>query len=519
MEILPGTTIFSISAPSEAAADQLLDRGPWSILGYSFSMHHWPASCRLDDIPLHLISFWIQVLGLKQGQMTYSNARMIGTQIGEFFVLMIQTRMMAVVFLLFVFVWILVLLSPQVSGSLTLLLNPPRLKFNMKDSNFCIYCGRFGHIINTCTFPRHPSSERIGPWMAIPTLCRLPLDTHHNWDRFQHQSYVSRHSCPVYLHQSYATRPWTSLPVTGALVLAQPQQGHWQSTPIILPITSFPDVMSDEAGPSNPLPADKGKAIMDDWDDSSTSISPPPPIIPDVEDMQLAISLSLAELGVPPSQLALAHQEVLLESTLNAPIFSFQPAQQQLPPHDYSSVFAPTPHIYPYIPPFSSPDPRLPIVGPPLNHFPEIALPSVNPASSEPIFSQPIPPLDSLATLTHQFQQLRVRKCIRKALAETDHQLKKYKSLALVSPNPSLPSPPPSTITKPRCGHPPFASSAGRGGQGSYGCPLYGSSPKPSSTIPTLETVGVSSSSDTSVLQASEPLVSTSTMTDFGISS
>lgn len=49
--------------------------------------------------------------------------------------------------------------------------------------------------------------------------------------------------------------------------------------------------------------------------------------------------------------------------------------------------------------------------------------------------------------------------------------------------------------------------------------PVYGPSTFPSSTIPTMETVGLSSNSGTSVLQASEPLVSTSTMADFGTGS
>ncbi|KAK9939728.1 hypothetical protein M0R45_016417 [Rubus argutus] len=41
MELLGGTSIFSISAPSEAATDKLLEHGPWSVMGCSFSLHPW----------------------------------------------------------------------------------------------------------------------------------------------------------------------------------------------------------------------------------------------------------------------------------------------------------------------------------------------------------------------------------------------------------------------------------------------------------------------------------------------
>lgn len=83
LEPLQDKKIFSSTVEDAAVGQRLMARSPWSIMGCSFSIHIWPSESRLQDVPLHLLSFWIQIHGLALGQMTLTNAKMIGEQIGS----------------------------------------------------------------------------------------------------------------------------------------------------------------------------------------------------------------------------------------------------------------------------------------------------------------------------------------------------------------------------------------------------------------------------------------------------
>lgn len=218
---------------------------------------------------------------------------------------------------------------------------------------------------------------------------------------------------------------WDPQPIPGAIILAHRLHGRWQDqNPIssLSPISTVHVVTSDVAGPSNTKPIDKGKAKIGDWAMTAAPMSPDNLPSPFVEDMQLAISLSLAEMIdqptlldstslMPPSlfetqveqlrqlasvsnpallQAILAHQEVLLDSNL------FEP-NPQAAPQLISPLYNPDPSqiplLFPPAPPVIShhiPKPSLPL---------EPHLPSVH-----------IPPLGSLSHLAHQFQELRLRK-------------------------------------------------------------------------------------------------------------
>lgn len=165
MELLSGSSVFSFTAPSAAATLNLLEKGPWFFMGNSFTVHPWPLNSRLADLPLHLITFWVQVHGLQRGHTTRKNARWIGDQIGQvvdidadgvptgnkgFLRIRIQMNSRSPLSPGFWF--------PHTEREATW----ADFRYE-KLSDFCFRCGRLGHIVNTCTYAFHPFADKLGP--------------------------------------------------------------------------------------------------------------------------------------------------------------------------------------------------------------------------------------------------------------------------------------------------------------------------------------------------------------------
>lgn len=82
LEPIHDNRTYSITVDDVAAGQRFMAWGSWSVKGYSFSIHNWPWESRLEDLPLHLLSIWIQVHGLPLCQMTLENAKVIGAHVG-----------------------------------------------------------------------------------------------------------------------------------------------------------------------------------------------------------------------------------------------------------------------------------------------------------------------------------------------------------------------------------------------------------------------------------------------------
>lgn len=169
--------VYSIFAPSAAAADQVLERGPWSVMGNSVSVHPWPHHRILEDILLHLISFWIQIHGLPRDLMTEENARLIAGQVGQ--VLIIEDPHSLDVWRGYLRVCF------QIDSRNPLV---PGFWFDLNDieatwaeihyerlSDMCFSCSHLGHTLAHYQITRHPSAARMGAWLATPSPRRLPL--------------------------------------------------------------------------------------------------------------------------------------------------------------------------------------------------------------------------------------------------------------------------------------------------------------------------------------------------------
>lgn len=74
--------IFAITVGKEAIARRLLERNPWFIKDYTFSVKLWPSYHYLDDIDANRAIFWIQAHGVPKQLCTVKNGRCISERLG-----------------------------------------------------------------------------------------------------------------------------------------------------------------------------------------------------------------------------------------------------------------------------------------------------------------------------------------------------------------------------------------------------------------------------------------------------
>jgi hypothetical protein len=73
---------FLFAVPLQSHIDRILQQGPWNIRGSLLLLHPWTRALALNEVELFLCSFWIQVHGLPQQNMTIKNAIRIGKALG-----------------------------------------------------------------------------------------------------------------------------------------------------------------------------------------------------------------------------------------------------------------------------------------------------------------------------------------------------------------------------------------------------------------------------------------------------
>lgn len=248
-------------------------------------------------------------------------------------------------------------------------------------------------------------------------------------------------------------------------------------------------------GTSAAHPLDKGKAKVDDWDTPTTPSPPPRQPTPDVEDMQLALALSLEEFMDSASSLGPSHSHI--QPTIEDPTTQILFPDPQTDPALFHALLAqherllepnlllpPHTQTLPTFQPSCISSHRLqafpPAVYNPSDLYQEnLSTHTPHTSNSESILYgisttdvSAIPPLGTLAALGFQFQQLKLRKRLLEALEETDRQIKRSRIGGSEVTDPFMALPVFVDGNKPKRGRSVPSSSAGRlRGRGRRGRP------------------------------------------------
>ncbi|KAK9932679.1 hypothetical protein M0R45_019904 [Rubus argutus] len=167
--------IFSIKM-SKVDARQVLDGGPWHVENHHFTVLPWAPNCTINDVPFYLVTYWVRITGLTPEKMIESNARLIGSEIGEVFKLDHTSPEDA---FLRGYLRIRIRLDsrkPLPTGFWLPISDhsSSRVEYIYEGLHtFCWHCGRLGHNMDICKdkvsdLPSGGMSECrwFGPWMA-----------------------------------------------------------------------------------------------------------------------------------------------------------------------------------------------------------------------------------------------------------------------------------------------------------------------------------------------------------------
>lgn len=149
--------VYSIQVGDESVAWRILDRNPWFVKGYTFSVKPWPIYHSLDVIDVNRATFWVQAHGIPRNRCTKKNTRYLGEKLGVVMEIEdpLQDGFMGFLRIKVdldatkpIVTW--VSMPCPIKGTRFI-----RLKYEgLQD--FCPHCGRIGHS-NGCPWPRNPS--------------------------------------------------------------------------------------------------------------------------------------------------------------------------------------------------------------------------------------------------------------------------------------------------------------------------------------------------------------------------
>ncbi|CAL9016473.1 unnamed protein product [Prunus brigantina] len=167
--------LFTVVVQDEDMADQIINGGPWSVMGYCFNIHRWPSSMAIEELPLHKVAFWIQAHGIPLNLLTAGNALEIGEKLGEVIevedpwekgsrgflrmrVLVDSNNPLPQGF------WL-----PRAEGQSTWV----EFKYE-RLSDFCFNCGKLGHLYRNCSSNRSQldtfEETAYGEWMKTSAI-------------------------------------------------------------------------------------------------------------------------------------------------------------------------------------------------------------------------------------------------------------------------------------------------------------------------------------------------------------
>ncbi|XP_048435342.1 uncharacterized protein LOC125475077 [Pyrus x bretschneideri] len=155
---------FIITVQDESSAERILSQVPWAVMKQNFSVKRWPADLAIEEIPMELVPFWVQIRGVPLCLCTGTNVRRLAKEIGE--VLEIEDLAKARGFLR---------VRVMVNTKMPLAKGCWIPRESNKDSwiefryerlqDFCYKCGRIGHANTECSFENGQSSTAgYGEW-------------------------------------------------------------------------------------------------------------------------------------------------------------------------------------------------------------------------------------------------------------------------------------------------------------------------------------------------------------------
>ncbi|TYJ48923.1 hypothetical protein E1A91_A01G098200v1 [Gossypium mustelinum] len=179
-ELSENTFLFTFK--EARAAEQILEDGPWSVMGYCICLHRWQPGFTLDELDFSQVAYWVQVHGLSLDQMSPKNAKKVGDQIGK--VLEIEDPISSHgIRRGFFRIRVLIDVSkPLPSGFWASRAGKSNIWVSFKYehlADFCYRCGCVGHVEFHCdkdtvmSIP-DPSLPKYGPWMrANPSVSSM----------------------------------------------------------------------------------------------------------------------------------------------------------------------------------------------------------------------------------------------------------------------------------------------------------------------------------------------------------
>ncbi|KAK8648716.1 hypothetical protein V6N13_129460 [Hibiscus sabdariffa] len=179
-ELSENTYLFTFK--EARAAEQILEEGPWSVMGYCICLHRWQPGFTLEELDFSQVPYWVQVHGLSLDQMSPKNAKKVGDQIGR--VLEIEDPISSHgIRRGFFRIRVLIDVSkPLPSGFWASRAGKSNIWVSFKYehlADFCYKCGCVGHVEAHCvkdtvmSIP-DPSLPKYGPWMrANPSVSSM----------------------------------------------------------------------------------------------------------------------------------------------------------------------------------------------------------------------------------------------------------------------------------------------------------------------------------------------------------
>ncbi|GMJ10454.1 hypothetical protein HRI_004714500 [Hibiscus trionum] len=179
-ELSENTYLFTFK--EARAAEQILEEGPWSVMGYCICLHRWQPGLTLEELDFSQVPYWVQVHGLSLDQMSPKNAKKVGDQIGR--VLEIEDPISSHgIRRGFFRIRVLIDVSkPLPSGFWASRAGKSNIWVSFKYehlADFCYKCGCVGHVEAHCvkdtvmSIP-DPSLPKYGPWMrANPSVSSM----------------------------------------------------------------------------------------------------------------------------------------------------------------------------------------------------------------------------------------------------------------------------------------------------------------------------------------------------------
>ncbi|KAE8731494.1 Kinesin KP1 [Hibiscus syriacus] len=179
-ELSENTYLFTFK--EARAAEQILEEGPWSVMGYCICLHRWQPGLNLEELDFSQVAYWVQVHGLSLDQMSPKNAKKVGDQIGRVLEIEDPISSHGIRRGFFRIRVVIDVSKPLPSGFWASRAGKSNIWVSFKYehlADFCYKCGCVGHVDVHCvkdtamSIP-DPSLPKYGPWMrANPSVSSM----------------------------------------------------------------------------------------------------------------------------------------------------------------------------------------------------------------------------------------------------------------------------------------------------------------------------------------------------------